>query len=572
MDRRLWLLSHGLFALCLAAQSALSADVPVCEVPAVAVAEMPSPFAPVGLHTENRYAKWRHGFHHVRNTWDHYFEVYPKEFANYEAARFEKVREEPSVYVSRRIEFDLYFGRTGSYYRPFLTPYNQDLFINFSAWPYGSDLWLKEARANSHPLFYADRVRDELVDKILHLPMFTPIHVWGEVGSKSENTLWVEIKRLEIIPETALNEKTLRQIELGFMQFEKKHYELTIQTLETALKLEIPVQAEAKVYSLLSKAYFELHQYVLARNAAVNALMRNEDNIPDLLQLALTDLRLGKADEAREAAQRVIVAEPSNPVAHAQLGLALGMLGDIPNGYTEVDFAESLAPHHQLAIAYRNRAKLALLENKLEMARDELNRAVILMATDVELKLELGDVFVRLNDWEKAQLNYSQARDLEPQRAEPYYKVAFVLKAKGDAAKKDGKEDVAKKLYEEALENVNNAILRDKGMAPAHLLKVDLLKALGRDDEARKAAEIGAKNAPANAALQELVAPPPPPPAPAVVVPETTPPDAKPKEAVKDAVPDATKPVEATSRKPAPPVIEDLQGNDPVPIKVPGPR
>lgn len=564
MDRRNSILSLGLTALTFMAAMPVSAsDAVVCDTPAaVASMELPSPFGPVNIHTEHKFSKWRHGFHKWRTTWDKYFEVYPDDFDGYEAVKFDRVREEPAAFLHHKIEFDLYFAKTGSFYKPFLSPYVQDLFVNFSAWSYGADLWLKEARGNIHPLFYSARDKDDLVKKLSHLPMFTPIHVWAEVGSKSENSVWLEVKRIEVIPEIALTETTLRQIELGFMQYDKKRYEISVQSLETALKLELPVQAEARVYAELGRSYFELHQYAQARNALVNAVVRDENNIAALLLLARTDLRIEKADEAKEAAQRVVTAEPSNAIAHAELGLALGMLGDVQGGYTELEFAQTLAPRHQLPVAFRNKAKLALIEGKLELARDELNRAVILLATDVELKLELGDVYVKLGDWDKARLNYTQARDLEPQRAEPYFKVAFVLKSLGDAQKKAGNNDGAKKLYEEALENIDNAIMKDHLGAPAHLLKVDILKALGRDEDAKKAAEAGYKLIPGNAALQALNAPPPPAPV------EAAPVDAKPA----DAKPADGKPDQAATKKPAPPVIEDVQGNEPVPIKVPGPR
>ena len=469
--------------------------------------DLPSPFTQVSKpHTEDRIAKWRHGFEKVRVTWDKYFEVYPDEPAilrRAESVTFEKVRSDPIYFLDRNIQFDLYFSRTGSFYRPFMSPFTEDVYANFSAWGYGSDLWIKEARIAIHPMFYVERERKTLIDKISHLPAYTPIHVWGEVRARSESSAWIEVKKIEIIPEVALSEDILRHLELGYIQWNKKHYSLASQALEQALAIELPVNVEIKVYNMLARAYFEQRLYCRARNALVNSILRDDHDIANLIFLARVNSRMDKADESREAVEHAIAIDPSNAEAHAELGLALGMLNDLKGGYAELESAQKLS-RNQLPEVHRNRAKLALIEGKLELARDELNQAVILRATDVDLKLDLGDVYAKLNDLEKARIEFRQARDLAPDRVDSYVKLASVLKIQADALKKDGKDDQAKKLYEEALENVNNAIMRDNLNVLAHSLKVEILRALGREEEAKKAAEDAAKLIPNSTVMSDF--------------------------------------------------------------------
>ncbi|MCY3019054.1 MAG: tetratricopeptide repeat protein [Planctomycetota bacterium] len=465
---------------------------------------MPNPFAPVPIQKESTGAKWRHPFEMMRRKWDKYFEVYPKELEGFELTTLDKVKAEPGFYLDRKVQFDIYYAKAGSFYRPFTSPFHQDVYVNFAGWPYGAELWTKEARTGVHPVFYVDKQRKALIDKLEGLPPYTPLHVWAVVRSKSENLAWTEVMGAEIIPEAVLDESVLRHIELGASQLSKKRFELAGQALEGALKLQLPINVEAKVYGLLGRACSELRQHAQARDALVNAVMRDEKNVANLVLLARTDLRIDKAAEGRQAAERAIALDPSNAVAHAELGLALAMLDDVRGGFKELDYAQKLT-RNPLPEANRNRAVILVREGKLEQARDELMQAIIPRPTDVELKMELGDVYVALDKLDLAKVEYTQARELAPQRPEPYCKVATVLKKQGDAAKKDNKEDVAKKCYEEALENVKNAISKDDQYLPAYGLQAEILRALGKTEDAKKVLDAAAKRKRNDARAQEFI-------------------------------------------------------------------
>lgn len=447
--------------------------------------EAPDPFTPAPVHSESVAARWRHGIHRVRTTWDEYFKVVPEELAGFEPATFEKVKAAPPFYLERKAQFDIIYGKPGSFYRPFMSPFQKDLHANFAGWSYGAEIWVKEVRAGVHPAFYIDRTNKELVDKIEALPMFTPLHIWGIVRSIGDSLCCVEVMKAEVIPETALSDATLRHIELGYIELNRRRYDLAAQAFEGALKLQLPVSAEEKVYGMLGKAYYEQRLFSGARNALVNAVLRDERNVNNLVLLARTDLRIDKAKEGLEAAERAVAIDPASAAGHAELGLALALLGDPRAGYKELDAAQQLS-RNLLPEANRNRAVVLAREGKLEMARDELKQAIITRPTDVEFKMELGDIYITLNTLDLAKTEFSQARELAPQRPEPYYKVALVAKKQGDAAKKEGKDDAAKKSYEEALENAKTAISKDDQFTPAYGLEAEILRALGRADEAKK--------------------------------------------------------------------------------------
>ena len=491
----------GMFVLPLAALGVQASD--------ELVVDMPTPFATVCVKEERIGATWRHGFHKMRTTWDHYFEVYPDELANYQPTTLEKVKENPAFYLDRNIQFEVHYAKNGAFYRPFVSPFHEDGYVNFSVWPYGVDLWNKDMRADVSPLFYIDKQRDKLIQKFDHLPMFTPLHVWATVRSKSDNMPWVEVKGAEIIKETTLRDVTLRHLEAGAAQMRQKRYDLAAQMFASAISEQLPLFAEMRAYALLGRAEYEQRLFRGARNALVNSIVRNPDVVANLILLARTDLRVDPEDgnfasEAKEAALKAIELEPTSPEAHAELGLALAMLGDIRGGYQELDYAQKFAPRGQLPEANRNRAMIAILEKNLELAKQELNQAVILRATDYTLHLELGDVHLAMGHLEDARREYTQAKELAPGRAEPLYKTALAIKLVADVLDKDGKKEDAAKLYTEALENVKSALSKDVHLTKAYGLEAEILRKLGRDEDARKVLEQGASLNPNNPHMNDI--------------------------------------------------------------------
>ncbi|HLX60793.1 MAG TPA: tetratricopeptide repeat protein [Planctomycetota bacterium] len=486
-----------------------------------AKAELPrEPFAPVSsenienpfikpcVYHETTLARWRHVFHHMRTTWDNYFEVYPKELANFDPCSLERMRAEPAFYLDNNVQIDVYWGKSGSIYRPFTAPFHEDGFMNYSAWAYGSDLWLKEAREQIHLLFYIDRRRKELIEKLNHVPMYTPVHLWVQERSKSEGQPWLEIKGAEIIPETAPRELTLKHLELGVKQMARKRYDLAAQAFNNALALQLPVNMEAKAYALLGRARFEARQFMEARNAFAESLIRDDSVVPNLIYLARADEEVRIYDEAKEAAEHAVTLAPGNPEARAELGLALAMSGDVKAGLRELDFAQKLAPRNQLPEANRNRAIIFVKQGKLELAKQELSQAVILRASDALLHMELGDVEMAMKQFDDAKREFGFAKDLAPTRPEPYFKYAFISKLQGDAAKKEGKIEDAKKFYSEALDNIRAGLKFDDTNEAARQLEYEMLKELGREKEAEKAAdtavEINPKNIKHLEALYEI--------------------------------------------------------------------
>ena len=464
--------------------------------------EVQNPFVKPCVYKQSLSAQWRHEFHHMRTTWDKYFVVWPKELDGYEATTLEKIKAEPAFYLEKNVRFDVYWGKPGSFYRPFTAPFHEVGYVNFGAWNYGTELWLKDAREQVLLLFYADRRKKDLIDKLNALPMYTPVHLWAQVRSKSEGLPWIEIKGAEIIPETAPSDSCLRFLELGVKQMTRKRYELAAQSFDAALRLQVPVNIETRAFSLLGRSLYELRMYPEARNAYAESLLRDDSNVSNLIYLARSDAYVQNYEEMRDASERAVALAPANPEARAELGLALAMLGDMKAGLRELEFAQRLAPRNQLPEANRNRAVIALHDNKLELAKQELSQAVILRASDPNLHMELGEVLLKMNQLDDAKREFGFAKELAPTRSEPYFKFALISRVQGDVLKKDGKTDDAKKLFGDALENVRSAIKYDPDNENARALEIDMLKELGRDKEAEKSIDTALAKWPANAPLQ----------------------------------------------------------------------
>ena len=473
------------------------------------VVDLPNPFG-VGCIKEERIgANWRHGLHRMREKFTDYFKVYDEELEGGEPTTLEKVKENPAYYLDRKIEFDVHLGKTGHFYKPGNSPFGEDGYVNFGVWPYGVELWRPEVRGDVSLLFYLDKKRKNEIEQVSHTPMYTPMHVWGIVRSKNDNTPWLEIKGLEIIKETPLTDSSLRHLEGAVSQMRQKRFDVAAQLFDQGLALQLPVFAEARVYANLGRCDYELRLFRSSRNALVNAILRDSKVVLNLILLARDDLRVDPEDgnfaaEAREAAERAIALEPTNPEAHAELGLALAMLGDIRGGYREVDNAQKFASGGKLPEANRNRAMIALLEKNFDLATRELNQAVVLRPTDYTIHLELGDVNLITGKLEEARREYTQAKELAPQRAEPFYKTALALKLQGEAFEKEGKKVEAEKAYDEAIDNVTSAIAKDIHMSRAYGLKAELLRKRGHEEEAKKVLEQGALNNPRSPRMQDV--------------------------------------------------------------------
>ncbi|MCW8132797.1 MAG: tetratricopeptide repeat protein [Planctomycetota bacterium] len=483
-----------------------AAAVPATE--AAFASPTPNPFIPAKLEKESMGATLRHPLHKIRTTWDDYFKVWDKPTEGHQCTTLEKIRATPVFFMHRKVEFNIYYNKRGAFFRAILAPFHRDTHVNFSCYAHGADLWDREQRTDVFPFMYIDLKNDKLIRKIDGYPQYTPMRIYGEVTMVSEGFPWITVTGMEPLKEPAHSLASLRDLELAWGQMDKKNWALAEETFKAVLEKDIPIQTRIKVYEALGNTQMHLRKYGSARESLIKGLrlygtprvqfvdyLAQKDKTANnsLVMLAKTDLVLGNNIEAEQAAELAIYLESPNPVARAEMGLAIARNGDIKKGLFEIDQAQRLAPGERLPEAFRNRAQVYLMEGKLEDARNELEQAIILKVSDSMYHLELGEVYAALKDTAKAQSSFESAAKLVPDMAEPYYKLAGLAKAAGDAAAAEKKDEDAKKAWELAAKYCEDGEKADDQFVPLYVIHAEVLKALGRPADAVKILHKGLK-------------------------------------------------------------------------------
>ncbi|MCZ7645088.1 MAG: tetratricopeptide repeat protein [Planctomycetota bacterium] len=482
-------------------------------------APSPNPFQPRVLEREGKGAYMRHPLHKMRVAWDRYFRVFPGTREDHQHTTLKDILAEPRFFLDRKVEFDVYWNERGAFFRQFVSPFHRDSHVNFNCWPYESELWNRDTRADIYPFVYVDRREEKLIQKLEKLPQFAPIRVWARVEIVSEGYPWMSVHDFEPIKEPVHSLAIMRELELAWLRMEKKDWTVALNTFQQALRWDLPINTARRVWEAVGICHTELYHYASAREAFLNSLelyggpriqlvdALNGENRANraLVRLAQADLRLGLAEEAKQAAELVIRNESSNALAHVELGLALAHLGDYRQGYWEVDAGQRLSPGGRLPEAFRNRAQIHLLRQEFEAAMTELESAVIHRPNDVRFHMELGEVYLKLEKADKAQIEFENSTRLAPDRPEPFHKLGLTLKTLGDLAAKDGKKDDAGALYLRALEMYEKAHQVDETYTPAYADHAELLRLLGKEEDAKKLLEKASSAIPGNAEMLETL-------------------------------------------------------------------
>jgi hypothetical protein len=189
---------------------------------------------------ESTGAAMRHPFHHVRKTWEDYFKVYDGPLEGFMFVTPKDLTNDVKFYLDRKVQFDAFYCRRGDFFRPFLTPFHQDNYVNFVTWPYGAKLWETEQRTGVMPFLYISRSSKKLVEDLDKLPTYQPIHVWGTVRAIAEGYPWIEVTHFKQIPEKAYTVDVLRDFELGCRSLDAKDPVTAIKAFDSAVAKNPP--------------------------------------------------------------------------------------------------------------------------------------------------------------------------------------------------------------------------------------------------------------------------------------------------------------------------------------------
>lgn len=148
-----------------------------------------------------------------------------------------------------------------------------------------------------------------------------------------------------------------------------------------------------------------------------------------LLAKAFCLNELGRLDDAFVLLQRAVELDPENPQVYAELGFTLSSQDNLALAHSAYECAAELEPNnpaHQRALA-----RLALVEERFEEARDLSLRVLELDATSIHALQHLALAEYRLGNLEKAILALERARALAPADAESVRRLASVLHEAG---------------------------------------------------------------------------------------------------------------------------------------------
>jgi tetratricopeptide (TPR) repeat protein len=183
-----------------------------------------------------------------------------------------------------------------------------------------------------------------------------------------------------------------------------------------------------------------------------------------LLGLALT--RQGK--DAIQAHTEAVKCQPSDPVAHLNLGNALGRAGHLKDA--AASYRRALALRPDLAEAHNNLADVELELGHLEAALGSLRRAVEIRPDFAEAQQNLGKTLLRLGRYEEALESCKTAVGLAPNSPQAHNSLGNVLARLGQ--------------FDEAIASFHRCIAAQPELAEAHANLANAIRSTGRLAEA----------------------------------------------------------------------------------------
>ena len=149
------------------------------------------------------------------------------------------------------------------------------------------------------------------------------------------------------------------------------------------------------------------------------------------MRLFLADLYYtrGKAQNSIPLLERALAIRPGLDLFHAQLAEVYASAGQTANAISQAQLSKTLNPYH--LNYYKSRAKTYLTlavqdPAHYQAAAEELEQARLLAPTDPKLAYNLGLIYTRLNNADKAIAQLQDSISLKPDYPEPYYALTLL--------------------------------------------------------------------------------------------------------------------------------------------------
>ncbi|MBM3778670.1 MAG: tetratricopeptide repeat protein [Acidimicrobiia bacterium] len=186
----------------------------------------------------------------------------------------------------------------------------------------------------------------------------------------------------------------------------------------------------------LAEAYEASGQPVSAYREYVNAADERPDDIPTQLKAAEYLLAAERFDDARDRAERVLLAQPDHVSALIVKGTALAGLRDLDGALDDMQEAASLDPDD--ARPWAALGALRMIQGKGAEAEELLRRAVALPGATYSAYLSLANYYWSTGRTEEAEPLVRTAAEKAPNSVSAQRALAFLLLTTGRVAEAEG--------------------------------------------------------------------------------------------------------------------------------------
>lgn len=159
--------------------------------------------------------------------------------------------------------------------------------------------------------------------------------------------------------------------------------------------------------------------------------------------------------------------------AYFERGMALARNGQIEEGIK--DLSHFIKYNPKSSLAYTKRGVRYIWAKKLDLAQQDLQYAVELDSTNSEAHDDLGVIYAHQNNYSQALKHFSLAIQYDPSYQKAYHNMAMAYALTNKP--------------EQALSAVNKSLVLDDDSRNSLMLKGEILKALGKENEANRVIE-----------------------------------------------------------------------------------
>ncbi|MFQ5845872.1 MAG: tetratricopeptide repeat protein, partial [Planctomycetota bacterium] len=233
----------------------------------------------------------------------------------------------PHDYLDVPVRFKVYFHRRGDSFNPYFTRFDEEMYVNFSAWPFDARLYEKRDFQRSYPFFFMLRVNPG-TKKLRRYERMEALEVDGYVRDVFKGQPWIEVVHHHSISD-GLTEQDVRHVVVATALHHAGRYLDAVRQYKRAMSSRHSDDVAADIHRRCADALFAAGDYSRARYHYRAALRRAPDSQVLVRGLSAAEDGVRRQKQARKGEQPV-----GPPLAPAPFSQAT--LDDPANGVDEI--------------------------------------------------------------------------------------------------------------------------------------------------------------------------------------------------------------------------------------------